>query len=100
MTLNRFLILLLPEITLTVVAFLIFILDLIIGGDEVRERRLQWFAFLGVLLAQCSWREADGSQTPVGDRHLSAILGGKLPEVMAIIAGQVGFGFVLVIPCK
>jgi proton-translocating NADH-quinone oxidoreductase chain N len=50
LTLNQFLILLLPEITLTVVAFLIFILDMIVGGDEARGRRLRWFAFLGVLL--------------------------------------------------
>jgi proton-translocating NADH-quinone oxidoreductase chain N len=50
LTLNRFLLLLLPEITLSVVAFLIFVLDLIVGGDEARERRLQWFAFVGVLL--------------------------------------------------
>ena len=50
MTLNHFVTLLLPEITLTAVAFLIFILDMIIGGDEVRGRRLRWLAFLGVLL--------------------------------------------------
>ncbi len=69
MTLNRFLILLLPEITLTVVAFLVFILDLIIGGDEVRERRLQWFAFLGVLLALVAtiliWPLAEAGGLPV-----------------------------------
>ncbi len=50
MTLNQFLILLLPEIVLTITAFVVFILDLIWRGDEVRERWLPWIALLGVIL--------------------------------------------------
>ena len=50
MTLNQFLILLLPEIVLTITAFVVFILDLIWRGDHVRERWLPWIAFLGVML--------------------------------------------------
>lgn len=69
MTLNQFLILLLPEITLTVVALLIFVLDLILRGDEVRRSRLSWFAFLGVLLTLVAtilvWPLAGTSGLPV-----------------------------------
>ena len=50
MTPNQFLTMMLPEIILTVVAFLVFALDMILRGDETRGRRLPWFAFLGVLL--------------------------------------------------
>jgi len=61
--------LLLPEITLTVVALLIFILDLILRGDEVRRSRLSWFAFLGVLLTLVAtilvWPLAGANGLPV-----------------------------------
>ncbi len=50
MTLNQLLTLLLPEIVLTVAAFVVLGLDLIWRGDEVRGRWLPWVAFLGVLL--------------------------------------------------
>lgn len=69
MTQNSFLLLLLPEITLTVVAFLIFILDMISRGDEVRGHRLRWFAFLGVMLTLVAtiliWPLAAAGPTPV-----------------------------------
>ena len=50
MALNQLLTLLLPEIVLTVVALVIFGLDLVWRGDEVRGRWLPWVTFLGVLL--------------------------------------------------
>lgn len=50
MTLNQLLTLLLPEIVLTVAAFLVLGLDLIWRGDEARGRWLSWVALLGVLL--------------------------------------------------
>lgn len=69
MTLDQFVTLLLPEIVLTVVAFLVFALDLIIRGDEVRGRRLPWFAFLGVLLTLAAtilvWPLAGADGQPV-----------------------------------
>jgi NADH-quinone oxidoreductase subunit N len=69
LTLNQFLTLLLPEITLTCFAFLIFVLDMILRGDEVRGRRLRWFAFVGVLLTLVAtiliWPLADATGVAV-----------------------------------
>jgi NADH-quinone oxidoreductase subunit N len=50
LTLNQFLTLLLPEIVLTLAAFVILGLDIVWRGDQARERWLPWIAFLGLLL--------------------------------------------------
>jgi proton-translocating NADH-quinone oxidoreductase chain N len=50
LTLNQFLTLLLPEIVLTVAAFVVFGLDMIWRRDEARGRWLPWLALLGVVL--------------------------------------------------
>jgi len=54
---------------LTLVAFLIFILDMILRGDEARGRRLRWFAFLGVMLTLVAtiliWPLAGAGRIPV-----------------------------------
>jgi proton-translocating NADH-quinone oxidoreductase chain N len=50
LTLNQLLTLLLPEIVLTVAAFVVLGLDMAWHRDEVRGRWLPWVAFLGVVL--------------------------------------------------
>jgi NADH-quinone oxidoreductase subunit N len=69
LTLNQFLTLLLPEIVLTVAAFVIFALDMIWRGDAVRGRWLSWLAFLGVLLTLAAtilvWPMAGASGQPL-----------------------------------
>ena len=50
MTLDQVLTLLLPEIVLTLTAFVIFILDIIWRGEETRGRWLPWVAFVGLLV--------------------------------------------------
>jgi NADH-quinone oxidoreductase subunit N len=69
LTLDQFVTLLLPEIVLTVVAFLVFALDMIVHRDEARGRRLPWFAFLGVLVTLAAtilvWPLAGANGQPV-----------------------------------
>lgn len=50
MTLNQFLLLLLPEIVLTAAACVVFLLDMVWRRDEARGRWLPWFAVLGAVL--------------------------------------------------
>ena len=87
MTLNHLLILLLPEITLTVAAFLVFILDMIVRGDEVRGSRLQLFAFLGVLLTLAAtilvWPLAGASGLPI-TLDVGQGFGGDAPPMMVL----------------
>jgi NADH-quinone oxidoreductase subunit N len=50
LTLNQFLTLLLPEIVLTLAAFVVLGLDIIWHGDQARERWLPWITFAGLVL--------------------------------------------------
>jgi NADH-quinone oxidoreductase subunit N len=69
LTLNQLLILLLPEIVLTVVALAILGLDLIWHGDEARGRWLPWLALLGIMLTLAAtiivWPLAGGAGLPL-----------------------------------
>jgi len=78
LTLNQLLTLLLPEIVLTVAAFVIFGLDLVWRGDEVRGRWLPWITLLGVLLT-------------LGATVIVWPLAGAGGQPLAFVIGQ-GFG--------
>jgi NADH-quinone oxidoreductase subunit N len=69
LTLNQLLILLLPEIVLTVVALAILGLDLIWRGNEARGRWLPWIALLGIVLTLAAtilvWPLAGGAGQPL-----------------------------------
>jgi proton-translocating NADH-quinone oxidoreductase chain N len=87
LTLNQFLTLLLPEIFLTVVACLVFVLDMIIRGDEVRERRLPMFALVGVFLTLAAtiriWPLAGDSGQPLA-LTIGQGFGGDAVPMMAL----------------
>ena len=87
MTLNQLLLLLLPEVVLTVAAFVVFVVDMVWSGDDVRGRWLPWLAFLGVLLTLAAtivvWPMAGAGGQPLA-WTLGQGFGGEVIPMMAL----------------
>jgi proton-translocating NADH-quinone oxidoreductase chain N len=87
LTLNQLLLLLLPEVVLTVAAFAVFVVDMVWRGDEVRGRWLPWLALLGVLLTLAAtivvWPLAGAGGQPLA-WTLGQGFGGDVIPMMAL----------------